>query len=594
MINTITIKMSSLNLTIIMKHALKCKCKADYKNMLWWYKIAINKFNSSDAMVECAVYYIKLNMYKKGILLYKKAINLGNIKAIVHYENILHTKSIAFKSKKYLDKLLQYYQELIDKKLPYGYYYMGLQYENTCIKKMLEYYHLGVKNGCARSMCMIGLYYNDVLNDKEQMLHYLMMAVELNYDDAIILLSQHYKNIKNYDKVLEVLNKGIIMCDSRVTFELAEFYCEMFKEISQDFSIEIEDTIYNYDEIVRLYKLAISFGSVSAYNSLANFINKFEYDDIDETQKHNKEVVKYFLTAIKYGNYESAYDLAYYYQNIDSSDWSHIDLAAKYYEIYIGYISNEDLIILVYERENVISASLFLTEYFTKKYSKNKDCLYGNKIVQYSKILIIEQNYTGLLTLITYYISINHINKACNLYDKYYIEKWTDNDEKFIYQTMEIFSLFVTRSHFEKLESYIKKRKDYKLSCIVLYNYYKKFNKTEETEKYLLDMFHTIYINTQNIEMLYKLLLKLFKNNLKIYWFFEQINQIDTIPLKFYDDNLNYYLEQIKNGNILDVCPICNEINKPKILFECKLHAVCSKCYIGSTENGRTPCYYRC
>jgi TPR repeat protein len=119
-------------------------------------------------------------------------------------------------------------------------------------------------------LCIIGLYYQYVKEDYEEMKKYYLLAIEKGNVNAMFNLAIHYDNTQNYEQMKKYYLMAIEKDDSDAMFEMGEYY--QYVEIDNDkmnkyylMAIEKgnEDAICNLkyyyeDNILGLYDLLVS------------------------------------------------------------------------------------------------------------------------------------------------------------------------------------------------------------------------------------------------------------------------------------------------------------------------------------------------
>ena len=130
----------------------------------------------------------------------------------------------------------------------YGYFILAKYYQKMeMYDEMKDYLLLNIeKYDCEESMLEMGLYFDDIHNDK-QMVEYYKLASNLGNIDATYNLYTYYKGIKDDENLRKYLDRGIDLGDADALYEYALYYNEKneFEEMIHYYEWAVENQKYN-------------------------------------------------------------------------------------------------------------------------------------------------------------------------------------------------------------------------------------------------------------------------------------------------------------------------------------------------------------
>lgn len=111
------------------------------------------------------------------------------------------------------------------------YYYQRDFYEDA-----MKWHMVGVENGNAKSMFLLGCIYKNIYNNDAMFEKYMMMAVKLKNSDAMIKMAYHYLNNDDHHKAKEMIIEAFYNCTEKNLVALAKNHgnilCDEIKKIN--------------------------------------------------------------------------------------------------------------------------------------------------------------------------------------------------------------------------------------------------------------------------------------------------------------------------------------------------------------------------
>jgi Tfp pilus assembly protein PilF len=176
----------------------------DIENMLKYYKMAIDKGNSS-AMNNLGNYYSSIGDIENMLKYYKMAIDKGNSIA-------MNNLGYYYNKKGDIENMLKYYTMAIDKGNSIAMNNLGNYYNKKGdIENMLKYYKMAIDKGNINAMTYLGYYYSSI-GDIENMLKYYTMAIDKGYNigtDSILYLFIIYSKLGDTQNMLKYILMNI-------------------------------------------------------------------------------------------------------------------------------------------------------------------------------------------------------------------------------------------------------------------------------------------------------------------------------------------------------------------------------------------------
>jgi len=586
-----------MNSILLIKIAKFCENNNDFIKMKKYYKIAIQKYNSVDAMIylgdfyttnknnkKIIKYYLMASKYKNSCAMYKLGLYFNKIN---HFDNMI----------KYLKMAIRYYN--VDAMI-----FMG---NISVFDKKILYYSMAIKHNSVEAMFKLGKYYDDLQiinkhsNIISNMLKYYIMACNLGNTDAMYYLGLYYKKNFNYQNMLKYFIMGANLNDYNCIFELGEYYtknnnCE---ELLKYLNIKNKNNycliitfITKYYEKNKIHDKMIFYLELGIKNKCT--ISIYNMAKYYEQNKDYINMIKYYIMGVELNHFDSMYELGKYYETNDD-----IKNAKKYYKILVNYTNNHIDEWEIIDNIYIISyIHYFLGNYYLKKNKINK------MIFHFHESFDKDTDSNAIFPLLEYYKENNNIDKYLSIvfeYQTFYIENYINdifssdkyNIDKYIKIILNI------NKHFDKLyQFYINHNytsKFYVLYCILIYIYDTHFNISDDTQNTLNTIiYNNYYFHKNNYKNIVKILFKLYKNYLKIYSLFENANiiiHIDNPQVKYYTQNkfLNIIDDPTNDDNEKNNCKVCYDIIKIGITFQKCKHIVCNQCYVKMNK-----CYYNC
>jgi len=187
----------------------------------------------------------------------------------------------------------------------YGYIYREIIDEKS-VNEIYDLYSNNIEHDSSDGMVLTyyGLFYNSI-KEYTTMVKYYLMAIDLNYDNAMNNLALYYERTQDYVSMMKYYLMAIDKGNSYAMYNLGYYY----------------GNIKDYPNMKKYYLMAIDKGN---YNAMCNL--GIYYSDI----KDYASMEKYYLMAIDKGNSSSMHNLGYYYCEI--KDYSSME---KYYQMAI-------------------------------------------------------------------------------------------------------------------------------------------------------------------------------------------------------------------------------------------------------------------
>ncbi len=157
---------------------------------------------------------------------------------------------------------LKNYSKAIDLKNVYAMYCRAENMKDNCrFQEMEEYYMMAIKLNYTDAMCNLGMYYGSVEGNYDLMYKYYTMAIKYNNSNAMYLFGSFYNNIKKYN-LMKVYYTMAIELGHRGAYCGLKNYC---KDIEKD-----ESKYYEHIYYPRILTIIICARKINLNNILNN------------------------------------------------------------------------------------------------------------------------------------------------------------------------------------------------------------------------------------------------------------------------------------------------------------------------------------
>ena len=561
-----------LGLYYIKKYNNYAECKK-------YFKMAVD-LGDIDALYNLGSYYICIENNEEEMKKYWM-MAIENNCPVTSYElaEYYHIKGD-------IDNMMHFLNISINLKSSTAMLYMAKYYCSiNSINNAQKYYLMAIDNNNVKAMYQYALFCNSKLQNNDEMIKYLLMAIEYKCDKSMYFLATHYFDNNNFELAEKYYLMAVDLNCIKSMIDVAYYYKTIEKNKIKATKYLIMGINNNSDEALADLLLLYKYNKIDLYNILIKINNQFVNEIIEELLE-NEYIYKY-LQNIEgvcficknvdiyvdenccYKCYEKLlmYETKYlikkkYYKNYENiflgifnTPINKINFEGKY--------NNEDsnvlfIIGLYYECHKKITLSI---KYYMKAIELNN----SNAMVKLGLLYLSHRfnNYKESIELLLKAVSLNDDDAMFNI--ALYYRMLNINDENII----KYYKMAIELHNNEAM--------------IGLGNYYENIGNNEEAIKYYLKA--SEYKDENGL----KYLRRLVQNNIDYY------NLINTIKNKNYlvsyeikkFENQKIIAKYKENINNIKNCLVCYEENI-HIPFDCG-HEICYRCYQQMNK-----CYYNC
>lgn len=269
------------------------------------------KLNEDLTLYYLGVYYYKTDKCFESLKYFEKAVSIGDPHAMLYLAR--HYRDL-----KILDKMVEYYNMAIDENMTDAIVDLIQYYkEIDDSENMIKYCHFAIEKECYDGAFNLGVYYEKKKDFDNMLKYYQIAAFSKNAPYIwVFQLAKYYFGLKNYDLVLKYLlaykrvasnllnlafvyelignTEEMIKCykeavsnfnDSQCAYKLGSYYLQnqwedavhylnfaaKYRHIDATKCLAINyEKKTDYANAIIYYDLAISYGSVEAYNLYGN------------------------------------------------------------------------------------------------------------------------------------------------------------------------------------------------------------------------------------------------------------------------------------------------------------------------------------